>query len=68
MDKQGSYTTGGGYKAPSVIRAEDNSFFGSILNKLPPELKRAGRDVVNTIRQRVPIGAVTGGKVFPPLF
>ena len=68
MDKQGSYTTGGGYKAPSVIRAEDNSFFGSILNKLPPELKRAGRDVVNTIKQRVPIGAVTGGKLFPPLF
>ena len=68
MDKQGSYTTGGGYQAPTVVRAEDNSFFGSILNKLPPELKRAGRDVVNTIRQRVPIGAVTGGKVFPPLF
>ena len=68
MDKQGSYTTGGGYQAPTVVRAEDNSFFGSILNKLPPELKRAGRDVVNTIKQRVPIGAVTGGKVFPPLF
>ena len=47
---------------------ESDSFIGSILNKLPPELRRAGRDVVNTIKQRVPIGAVTGGKVFPPLF
>jgi len=34
---------------------------------LPPEIRRAGRQVVNVIRQRVPIGAVTGGKVFPPL-
>ena len=68
MDRTGTYTTGAPYGKPSVIRAEDNSFLGGLLNKLPPELKRAGRDVVNTIKQRVPIGAVTGGKVFPPLF
>ena len=68
MDKTGTYTTGAPYGKPTVIRAEDNSFLGGLLNKLPPELKRAGRDVVNTIKQRVPIGAVTGGKVFPPLF
>ena len=68
MDKTGSYTTGAPFGKPSVIRAEDNSLLGGLLNKLPPELKRAGRDVVNTIKQRVPIGAVTGGKVFPPLF
>jgi len=68
MDKTGSYTTGAPYGKPTVVRAEDNSFLGGLLNKLPTELKRAGRDVVNTIKQRVPIGAVTGGKVFPPLF
>ena len=68
MDKTGTYSTGAPFGKPAVIRAEDNSFLGGILNKLPPELKRAGRDVVNTIKQRVPIGAVTGGKVFPPLF
>ncbi len=68
MDKTGSYTTGAPYGKPTVIRAEDNSLLGGLLNKLPPELKRAGRDVVNVIKQRVPIGAVTGGKVFPPLF
>ena len=68
MDRTGTYTTGAPYGKPSVIRAEDNSLLGGLLNKLPPELKRAGRDVVNTIKQRVPIGAVTGGKVFPPLF
>jgi len=64
MDKTGTYTTGAPFGKPAVIRAEDNSFLGGLLNKLPPELKRAGRDVVNTIKQRVPIGAVTGGKVW----
>ena len=49
MDKTGSYTTGAPYGKPTVIRAEDNSLLGGLLNKLPPELKRAGRDVVNTI-------------------
>ena len=67
MDRSGSYTTGGSYQKPVVIGAE-KGFIGGLLDKLPPELRRAGRDVVNTIRQRVPIGAVTGGKVFPPLF
>ena len=67
MDKSGSYTTGGSYQKPTVIGAE-KGFIGGLLDKLPPELRRAGRDVVNTIRTKVPIGAVTGGKVFPPLF
>jgi hypothetical protein len=40
--------------------------FGGILNRLPPELKRAGEQVVNTARRNLPIGRVTGGKVFPP--
>ena len=67
MDRNGSYTTGGPYQKPTVIGA-DKGFIGNILDKLPPELRRAGRDVTNIIRQRVPIGAVTGGRVFPPLF
>ena len=67
MDRSGSYTTGGNYQKPTVIGAE-KGLIGGLLDKLPPELRRAGRDVVNTIRTRVPIGAVTGGKVFPPLF
>ena len=67
LNKNGSYTTGGPYQKPTVIGAE-KGLIGGLLDKLPPELRRAGRDVVNTIRTRVPIGAVTGGKVFPPLF
>lgn len=40
--------------------------FGGILNRLPPELKRAGAQVFNTAKRNLPIGRVTGGKVFPP--
>ena len=40
--------------------------FGSVLNRLPPELKRAGRQVINTARRNLPIGIPTGGRVFPP--
>jgi len=65
LDQVSSYTVGGGFKVPTVIRGQQG-FLGTLLDKLPPDLKRAGRDVVNVIRQRVPIGAVTGGKVFPP--
>ena len=66
LDQVGSYTVGGGFKKPTVI-GTDKGLIGNILQKLPPEIRRAGRQVVNVIRQRVPIGAVTGGKVFPPL-
>ena len=40
--------------------------FGGLLSKLPPELRRAGRDVLNDLRRRVPLGRITGGRVFPP--
>ena len=36
------------------------------LSKLPPELRRAGRDVVNQVKRGFPIGRITGGRVFPP--
>ena len=67
MDRNGSYTTGGPYQKPVVIGA-NKGLSGGLIDKLPPELQRAGRQVTNIIRQRVPIGAVTGGRVFPPLF
>ena len=37
-----------------------------IFDKLPPELKRVGRDVLNQVKRELPIGRVTGGRVFPP--
>jgi len=60
-----NYTVGGGFQVPTVKQG-NRGIFGNILSKLPPEIRRAGRDAVNVIRQRVPIGSVFGGKVFPP--
>ena len=40
---------------------------GGFLSNLPPELRRAGREVVGTLKRSIPIGKVFGGKVFPPL-
>ncbi len=39
---------------------------GGIFSRLPPELKRAGRDVLNQARTRFPVGKIFKGKVFPP--
>ena len=51
---------------PSIKTAKDFGLFGGILNKLPPELKRAGRDVLGQVKRSLPVGRVTGGRVFPP--
>ena len=42
--------------------------FESFLSFLPSELRRAGRDVLGDLRRRIPIGDLTGGRVFPPFF
>ena len=41
---------------------------GGIIKKLPPDLRRAGRDVINQAKTRFPIGRIFGGRVFPPFF
>ena len=65
MDQIGKYTGGSGFKMPSVKEGRQG-LLGCILGKLPPEIWRAGRDVVQVIRRNLPIGEITGGKVFPP--
>jgi len=45
---------------------QKSGLFGGLLGKLPPELRRAGRDVLNNLRRRVPLGKITGGRAFPP--
>ena len=51
---------------PTIKASTDFGLFGGILSKLPPEIRRVGRDVLQTTRRNLPIGRVTGGKVFPP--
>ena len=38
------------------------------LSFLPPDLQRTGRDLVNSAKNRIPVGRIFKGKVFPPFF
>ena len=51
---------------PTVKASKEFGLFGGILSRLPPEIQRVGRDVLQTIKRNFPIGRVTGGRVFPP--
>ena len=51
---------------PTIKASKDFGLFSGIFGKLPPELQRAGRDVLQTTRRNLPIGRVTGGRLFPP--
>jgi len=51
---------------PTIKASKDFGLFGGILNKLPPEIRRAGRDVLQATKRNLPIGRVTGGRAFPP--
>ena len=39
---------------------------GGFLASLPPSLRTAARDAIGSIKRSIPIGRVTGGKLFPP--
>ena len=65
IDRTGGIDVGeSDFKAPTVKRA--GGIFGGLISKLPPEIRRAGRDVLNELRRKAPIGRITGGRVFPP--
>ena len=65
IDQQGNIELGSPIGRIPEIK-NNRGIFGSLINKLPPELRRAGRDVLNDLRRRVPLGRITGGRVFPP--
>ena len=65
LDRAGQVDVGSAdFKQPTVKRA--GGIFGGLISKLPPEIRRAGRDVLNELRKKAPIGRITGGRVFPP--
>ena len=65
IDRAGQIQVGQSeFNSPTVKRA--GGVFGGLISKLPPEIRRAGRDVLNELRRRAPIGRITGGRVFPP--
>lgn len=67
LDQIGNATIGSSFgKIPEIKTSNEFGLLGGILNRLPPELKRVGRDVAGTIRRSLPTGRITGGRVFPP--
>ena len=65
LDRAGNVELGqGDFKQPTVKRA--GGIFGGLISMLPPEIRRAGRDVLNEFRRKAPLGRITGGRVFPP--
>ncbi len=51
---------------PNIKPAKNYGIFGGILGKMPPEIKRATKGVIEKIRRDIPIGKGTGGRVYPP--
>ena len=51
---------------PNIKPAKNYGIFGGILGKMPPEIKRASKGVIEKIRRDIPIGKSTGGRVYPP--
>ena len=51
---------------PNIKPAKNYGIFGGILGKMPPEIKRASKQVIEKIRRDIPICKSTGGRVYPP--
>ena len=58
----------GDVRLPNEDIGRNLGVFGNLVKKLPPDLRRAGRDVINQAKPRFPIGRIFGGRVFPPFF
>jgi hypothetical protein len=65
IDRQGGIDVGSPDFRDVTIK-ENPGLFGGLLGKLPPEIRRAGRQVIEDLGRRLPTGRVTGGRVFPP--
>ena len=65
LDKSGNIDLGSPAFRDVTVK-NGYGIFGGLLNKLPPELRRAGQDVLEGLKRRIPIGGITGGRVFPP--
>ena len=65
LDRSGNITLGSPNFADVTVKS-GGGIFGGLLNKLPPELRRAGTDVLEGLKRKIPIGGITGGRAFPP--
>ena len=66
LDKAGDVEFGKSIQDQPEIKGKYSRF--PWLKKLPPELRRAGRDVLGAVKNRIPYGKIFRGVVFPPVF
>ena len=63
--------TAGSYGKPDPNRINERrtaGTFGAPISGLPPELRRAGSQVLEQLKRSLPTGRIFGGRVFPPFF
>lgn len=65
LDRAGNVQLGNPNFRDAVVKGSKGPFAG-LLDKLPPELRRAGTEVLEGLKRRIPVGGITGGRVFPP--
>jgi len=76
IDRGGNITLGqSDYPDVTVIKDKNRvneirtaGAFGEPISGLPPELRRAGRGVLEQLKRSLPIGKITKGRGFPPFF
>ena len=76
IDRAGQITLGqSDYPDVTVVRDKNRvnevrtaGAYGAPISGLPPELRRAGGQVLEQLKRSLPIGRIFGGRVFPPFF
>ena len=61
-DSIGSVDFGASSQTVHEVKRGSRGLFGF----LPPDLQRTGRELVNSAKNRIPVGRIFKGKVFPP--
>ena len=62
LDQQNKFHIGQSAFGMPIVKEGKMGF----LSKLPPELRRAGEQVLQNLKRSFPIGKITGGRVMPP--
>ena len=62
IDQQNKFHIGQSEFGMPIVKEGKMGF----LSKLPPELRRAGEQVLQNLKRSFPIGKITGGRVMPP--
>lgn len=76
IDRAGNITLGQSDYPDTVTATDKNRVneirtagaYGAPISGLPPELRRAGSQVLEQLKRSLPIGKITGGRVIPPFF